>query len=104
MQYLHYFLPGKGCQAPCQNTFFVFFVIFNFFKVLDSFQNIKQGSINLVFACTDFCARKMVLHACCVHEKLCVHKKVTVVANLHRLIYSVVIDIVFPLCFGISQL
>ena len=46
----------------------------------------------------------MVLHACCVHEKLRVHKKVTVVANLHRLIYSVVIDIVFPLCFGISQL
>ena len=39
-----------------------------------------------------------------MHEKLHVHKKVTMVANLHRLIYSVLIDIIFPLCFGISQL
>ena len=43
--------------------------------------------------CTDFRARKMVLR---------MHIKVTVGANLHRLIYNVLIDIVFPIYFDVS--
>ena len=35
-----------------------------------------------------------------VHAKLCVHETVTVGANLHRLIYNVLIDIVFPIYFA----
>ena len=31
-----------------------------------------------------------------VHAKLCVHKTVTMGASLHRLIYDVLTDIVFP--------
>ena len=32
-----------------------------------------------------------------VHAKLCVHKTVTMGASLHRLIYDVLTDIVFPI-------
>ena len=41
---------------------------------------------DLIFACTDFRVRK----------------KVTVGANLQHLIYNVLIDIIFLICFGIS--
>ena len=34
--------------------------------------------------------------------QLRVHEKVTVGGNLHRLIYNGLIDIIFPICFGIS--
>ena len=55
---------------------------------------------NLIFACTDFRAHKMVLRA----QRFCVHKKVTVGANLHCLILNVLIGIAFPIYFAISQL
>ena len=42
---------------------------------------------NSIFACSDFCACKMVLP---------VHHTVTVGANFHHLIYNVLTDIVFP--------
>ena len=54
-----------------------------------------QGSANLIFACTDFRARKMV-YVC--------HKIVTAGANLHCLILNVLIDIAFPVYFAISSL
>ena len=37
-----------------------------------------------------------------VHTKLCVHKTVTVEANLHSLIYNILIAIVFPTYFAIN--
>ena len=37
-----------------------------------------------------------------MHAKLRVDKTLTVGANLHRLIYSLLIDIVFPTYFAIS--
>ena len=37
-----------------------------------------------------------------LNAKLRVHKKVTVRANLRCLICNVLIDIVFPICFGIN--
>lgn len=57
-----------------------------------------QGSTNLIFAFTDFTTRKMVLN----YAELRVHETVIVGANLHHLIYNMLIDIVFPICFAIS--
>lgn len=37
-----------------------------------------------------------------MHDKLRVHKTITVSTNLHRLIYDVFIDIAFPIHFVIS--
>ena len=37
-----------------------------------------------------------------MHAKLPVHKTVTVDANLHRLIYNVLADIVFSVYFAIN--
>ena len=54
-----------------------------------------QSLIFVLVKC--FCARVRA-------RKIRVHKKVTVGANLDRLICNVLIDIVFPPCFGISQL
>ena len=45
-----------------------------------------QGLTYLIFACNDFC----------------VNKKITVGANLHCLTSSMIIEIIFPICIGIS--
>ena len=58
----------------------------------------NTGLKNFIFMCTDFCARKIVLHA-----KLHVYKTVTVWANLHCLIYNVLIDIILPVCFDTKK-
>ena len=39
----------------------------------------------------------------CVHAELYVHETVTAGANLHCLIYNLVIAIVFPTYFGITS-
>ena len=65
-----------------------------------NFENISclfyQGSTNLIFACSDFRARKMVLlaHSC---TQICDCKTVTLGANLYRLIYNLVTAIVLSL-------
>ena len=61
-----------------------------------------QGSTNLIFACIDFRARKMVLHARLCTQNLRVYNTLTVGANLYRLIYNLLITIVFPTYFAIS--
>ena len=53
-----------------------------------------QGSTNLVFTCTQNSSARTFVHA-----KFRVHKAVIVGAYLHRLIYNVLIDIVFPYIF-----
>ena len=60
-----------------------------------------QGSTNLIFKFTDFGVLEMVFLRTFMHTKLRVHKTVTVGANLHCLIYNVLIDIVFPVYFTI---
>ena len=63
-----------------------------------------QGLANLIFACTDFHAHKMALHAhSCMQKYIHMHKEVTVGANLHYLIYNVLNDFVPPICFGSTQ-
>ena len=40
---------------------------------VDKTKGIKQGSTNLIFACTDFCAQKMALHArSCMQNYMCI--------------------------------
>ena len=60
-----------------------------------------QGSTTLIFTCTDFHARKMVSYA-----RLCTQNYVYINshmgANLHRLVYNVLLDIVLPSYFAIS--
>ena len=63
-----------------------------FSKCMDS-----QGSTNLKFACTDFRARKMVLHAHSCTQKLRVHETVMFGTNLHCLMFNLLIAIVFSL-------
>ena len=61
-----------------------------------------QGSANLILAYTDFRGRKMVLQACsCTQNYVCI-KRVMLGANLHRLIYNLLVAIIFPTYFAIS--
>ena len=69
--------------------------LINSFSILKTFHH-YQGSTNLIFACTDFHARKMV-RKMFSHKKLCVHRTVTVGTNIYHLIYDVLTDIVFPI-------
>ena len=55
---------------------------------------VLQGSTNLIFACTDFRARNGSVRTF-MHAKLRLHKTVTVGANLRRLIYNLLIAIIF---------
>ena len=56
--------------------------------------NHMQGSTNLIFACTDFHARRIVSRArLCTQIYVCI-KKSLLGANLYRLIYNVLIDII----------
>ena len=56
-----------------------------------------------LFSCSDFRAREIVLRARSCTQKLRVYKTVSVGANLHRLIYNVLNDLVLPICFGSTQ-
>ena len=50
--------------------------------------------------CTDFLAHKMVMRGrSCIQNYVCI-KKVIVGVNLHRLIYNVLMVIIFPICFS----
>ena len=56
---------------------------------------VYQGSVNSIFACTDFRARKIVLRSRSgMQNYVCI--TLTVGANLYRLVYNLLIAIVFP--------
>ena len=64
-------------------------------------QNLVQGSTNLIFTCTDFCAHKMVSRArSCTQNYVCIKSHVG--TNLHGLVYNVLLNIVFPIYYAIS--
>ena len=61
-----------------------------------------QGLTNLIYACTDFCGRKIVLSAPSCMQNYVRLKHSLWAANLHCLIYNVLNDIVFSIYFAIS--
>ena len=62
---------------------------------------LTQGSTNVIFACTDFRARNGSVYIF-VHVKWWVHKTMMVGANLHHLIYNLLIATIFSRHFLLS--